>query len=230
MCPQDREHLKRDKKSNTDIDTATVSDDQYATDRCLDCRDQYVVLSRRVDTSYPTGGYGVSVDLSEQPERLATGSMLDTAYGRRVIRRIGNCLYNDKHKKLLDSVLLYKLKLDGEFKLEEEITGEELINRYKAIKEKEDPRVFMLPIHLEGKYNYRSLVDTGSNINMLPYRIYELLERDKVKPKSEKVRMLDHLNAETMERLLNVLCQVRVTTILVNFMLLDVPFDQDIPS
>ncbi|GJU90040.1 hypothetical protein Tco_1302463 [Tanacetum coccineum] len=34
--------------------------------RCLDCSDQYVVLSRRVDTSYPTGGYGVSVDLSEQ--------------------------------------------------------------------------------------------------------------------------------------------------------------------
>ncbi|GJS96154.1 hypothetical protein Tco_0803122 [Tanacetum coccineum] len=32
--------------------------------RCLDCRDQYLVLSRRVDTSYPTGGYGVSVDLS----------------------------------------------------------------------------------------------------------------------------------------------------------------------
>ncbi|GJV90804.1 hypothetical protein Tco_1538617 [Tanacetum coccineum] len=196
--------------------------------RCLDCRDQYVVLSRRVDTSYPTGGYGVSVDLSEQPERLATGSMLDTAYGRRVIRRIGNCF--DKHKKLLDSVLLDKLKLDGEFELEEEIIGEELIKRYKAIKEKEDPGVFMLHIRLEGKYNYRSLVDTVSNINMLPYRIYELLERDKVKPKSNKVRMLDHLNAKTMERLLNVLCQVRVTTILVNFMLLDVPFDQDIPS
>ncbi|GJZ45825.1 hypothetical protein Tco_0593421 [Tanacetum coccineum] len=33
---------------------------------CLDCRDQYAILSRRVDTSYPTGGYGVSVDLSEQ--------------------------------------------------------------------------------------------------------------------------------------------------------------------
>ncbi|GKG46705.1 hypothetical protein Tco_0501551, partial [Tanacetum coccineum] len=28
--------------------------------------DQYVVLSGKVDTSYPTGGYGVSVDLSEQ--------------------------------------------------------------------------------------------------------------------------------------------------------------------
>ncbi|GKF04132.1 hypothetical protein Tco_0034800, partial [Tanacetum coccineum] len=33
--------------------------------RCLDCRDQYAILSGKVDTSYPTGGYGVSVDLSE---------------------------------------------------------------------------------------------------------------------------------------------------------------------
>ncbi|GKB78162.1 hypothetical protein Tco_0945057 [Tanacetum coccineum] len=34
--------------------------------RRLDCRNQYDVLSGKVDTSYPTGGYGVSVDLSEQ--------------------------------------------------------------------------------------------------------------------------------------------------------------------
>nr|GEV26996.1 hypothetical protein [Tanacetum cinerariifolium] len=34
--------------------------------RCLYCINQYVVLSRRFDMSYPTGGYGVSVDLSEQ--------------------------------------------------------------------------------------------------------------------------------------------------------------------
>ncbi|GJZ85878.1 hypothetical protein Tco_0651217 [Tanacetum coccineum] len=33
--------------------------------RCLDCINQYAVLSRRVGTSYSTGGYGVSVDLSE---------------------------------------------------------------------------------------------------------------------------------------------------------------------
>ncbi|GKF02453.1 hypothetical protein Tco_0029376, partial [Tanacetum coccineum] len=34
--------------------------------RRLDCRSQNAVLSRKVDTSYPTGGYDVSVDLSEQ--------------------------------------------------------------------------------------------------------------------------------------------------------------------
>ncbi|GKF65119.1 hypothetical protein Tco_0191636, partial [Tanacetum coccineum] len=32
----------------------------------LDCRIQYAVLGRRFDTSYPTGGYGVSGDQSEQ--------------------------------------------------------------------------------------------------------------------------------------------------------------------
>ncbi|GKD88119.1 hypothetical protein Tco_1363626, partial [Tanacetum coccineum] len=34
--------------------------------RHLDCKTQYAVLSRRFDTSYPTGGYGVSGDQSEQ--------------------------------------------------------------------------------------------------------------------------------------------------------------------
>ncbi|GJS08814.1 hypothetical protein Tco_0365610 [Tanacetum coccineum] len=46
--------------------------------RRLDCRIQYVVLGRRFDTSYPTGGYSVSV------------IFMDTAYGSSQIRRIEN--------------------------------------------------------------------------------------------------------------------------------------------
>ncbi|GJZ48325.1 hypothetical protein Tco_0602157 [Tanacetum coccineum] len=34
--------------------------------RRLGCRIQYAVLGRRFDTSYPTGGYGVSGDQSKQ--------------------------------------------------------------------------------------------------------------------------------------------------------------------
>nr|GEW78323.1 hypothetical protein [Tanacetum cinerariifolium] len=34
--------------------------------RRLDCRSQYAILSGKVDTSYPTGGYNVSVDLSRR--------------------------------------------------------------------------------------------------------------------------------------------------------------------
>ncbi|GJQ92788.1 hypothetical protein Tco_0003927 [Tanacetum coccineum] len=52
---------------------------------------------------------------------------------------------------------------------------------------------------------------------------------DQVKPRSDKMRMLDHLNAKTIGCLLDVLCQVGVTTILANFMLLDVLIDRDVP-
>ncbi|GJW84581.1 hypothetical protein Tco_0157726 [Tanacetum coccineum] len=41
--------------------------------------------------------------------------------------------------------------------------------------------------------------------------------------------MHNHLKAKPMGRLLDVLCQVGVTTILANFMLLDVPVDRDVP-
>ncbi|GJV86411.1 retrotransposon ORF1 [Tanacetum coccineum] len=137
--------------------------------------------------------------------------------------------YGDKHKKFLDSVLLDKLKLDGDFELEDEIVGEQLIREYKVIKETEDPGCFVLPIHLEEKFDFHALIDTGSNINMIPYRIYELLDREKVKPRIDKVRMIDHSKAKTMGRLLDVLCQVEITTILANFMLLDVLVDRDVP-
>ncbi|GJV46495.1 hypothetical protein Tco_1431031 [Tanacetum coccineum] len=41
--------------------------------------------------------------------------------------------------------------------------------------------------------------------------------------------MLDHSNAQTLGRLVNVLRQVGVTIVLENFMLLDVPVDRDVP-
>ncbi|GJW42722.1 reverse transcriptase domain-containing protein [Tanacetum coccineum] len=89
--------------------------------------------------------------------------------------------------------------------------------------------VLLDKLKLDGKLDFHALVDTGSNRNMMPYRIYELLDREKVKTRIVKVRMLDHSNAETMGRLLNVLCQVGVTTVLANFMLLDVSVDRDVP-
>ncbi|GJS07208.1 hypothetical protein Tco_0364004 [Tanacetum coccineum] len=47
--------------------------------RCLDYKTRYAVLSRKLDTWYPTGGYGVSV----------SEIRLDTPYGDKWIRRIG---------------------------------------------------------------------------------------------------------------------------------------------
>ncbi|GJR83479.1 hypothetical protein Tco_0154264 [Tanacetum coccineum] len=75
--------------------------------------------------------------------------------------------YGDRYKKVLDTILLDKLKLDGELELEEEEANEEMIREYKAIKEKEDPGVFVLPIRLEGRFDTHALADTGSNINII---------------------------------------------------------------
>nr|GEX33171.1 hypothetical protein [Tanacetum cinerariifolium] len=67
--------------------------------------------------------------------------------------------FNDQHKKLPDSVLLVKLKLDEEVELEKAST-EEVIRSYKAIKEKNNQRVFVLPIRIEEKFDFHALAYT----------------------------------------------------------------------
>ncbi|GKA04784.1 retrotransposon ORF1 [Tanacetum coccineum] len=184
--------------------------------------------------SYDGEGPSLTVNRPRTQKELSREETEEDLYNRIMLlneRRpiIMTLKFSDKHMKILDSVLLNKLKLDGEFELEVEMVGEELIKGYKAIREKTNPGVLVLPIRLKGKYNYCALVDTRSNINVMPYRIYELLGRDKVKPKSNKITMLDHSKAKPMGRLLDVLCQVGVITILANFMLLDIPTDRDMP-
>nr|GEU74708.1 hypothetical protein [Tanacetum cinerariifolium] len=56
----------------------------------------------------------------------------------------------------------------------------------------------------------------------MPYRIYEKLGRDQVKPVTHIITMVDHSKAESMGILKDVLCQVGVTTILAKFLLLDI--------
>ncbi|GJY38540.1 hypothetical protein Tco_0424904 [Tanacetum coccineum] len=83
--------------------------------------------------------------------------------------------YHDKYKKVLDEILKDKVELDGKIVKEEE----EVIKKVKgeALKEKDDPRAFIFFIRLEGQVNKNALADTGSDINTMPYRIYEQLGR-----------------------------------------------------
>ncbi|GJU92283.1 hypothetical protein Tco_1304706 [Tanacetum coccineum] len=88
------------------------------------------------------------------------------------------------------------MKLDGMSKEEEEaiikVKGEALI-------EKEDPRAFVIPIRLEGKINLNALADTGSDIIVMPYRVYEELGKE----------------------------EVSVTTNIAKCLILDMPIDRD---
>nr|GEW69480.1 hypothetical protein [Tanacetum cinerariifolium] len=124
--------------------------------------------------------------------------------------------YNDKYKKILDEIWRDKVELDGKTVKEEE----DVVKRIKreALKEKDDPGAFIFPIRLEGKVNENALADTGSDINTMPYRIYETLGREEMKKIDRGITMINHTQTEAMRKLSNVLCQVGVTTIIVKFL------------
>ncbi|GKA28107.1 hypothetical protein Tco_0714275 [Tanacetum coccineum] len=87
--------------------------------------------------------------------------------------------YHDKYKNIPDEVWKDKVELDGKIVKEEA----EAVKRIKgeALKKKDDPRAFIFPIRLEGQVNENALADTGSDINTMPYRIYEQLGREDMK-------------------------------------------------
>ncbi|GJT06774.1 ribonuclease H-like domain-containing protein [Tanacetum coccineum] len=120
-----------------------------------------------------------------------------------------------------------KVELDGKIVKEDE----EAVKRIKgeALKEKDDPGAFIFPIRLEGQVNENALADTGSDINTMPYRIYEQLGREDMKKVDRGITMINHTQAEAMGILTNVLCQVGVTTLIAKFLILDILIDRDSP-
>ncbi|GJW39548.1 DNA-directed DNA polymerase [Tanacetum coccineum] len=135
--------------------------------------------------------------------------------------------YHDKYRKILDEVWKDKVELDGKIVKEEE----EAIKMIKgeALKEKDNPGAFLFPIRLEGQVNKNALADTGSDINTMPFRIYVQLGREDMKKVDRGITMINHTQAEAMRILINVLCQVGVTTLIAKFLILDIPIDRDSP-
>ncbi|GJS41021.1 putative reverse transcriptase domain-containing protein [Tanacetum coccineum] len=95
--------------------------------------------------------------------------------------------------------------------------------------EKEDPGAFIILIRLESKIELNALADTGSDINVMLYRIYAKLGREEVKKVNQGITMLNHSKAKLMGVQKDVLCQVGVTTIIEKFLILGMPIDRDAP-
>ncbi|GJR04090.1 hypothetical protein Tco_0527074 [Tanacetum coccineum] len=107
--------------------------------------------------------------------------------------------YSDNYKKILDEICIDKMELDGEMKKPEE--GRIIKVKGEALIEKEDPRAFVILIRLEAKINLNALADTGSDINVMPYRVYKELDKE----------------------------EVGVTTIIAKFLILDMRIERDTP-
>ncbi|GJV28103.1 ribonuclease H-like domain-containing protein [Tanacetum coccineum] len=99
-------------------------------------------------------------------------------------------------------------------------------DKYKKILDE----VWKDKVELDGKIvNENALADTWSDINTMPYRIYEQLGREDIKKVDRGITMINHTQAEAMGILTNVLCQVGVTTLISKFLILDIPIDRDSP-
>nr|GEV87852.1 hypothetical protein [Tanacetum cinerariifolium] len=135
--------------------------------------------------------------------------------------------YNDKYMKVLDEIWKDKVELDGMIVKE----AKEARNKVKgeALKEKDDPGAFIFPIRFKGKIKENALADTGLDINTMPYWIYDKLGREVIKKVDRGITMFNHTQAEPIGILMNVLCQVGVTTIIAKFLILDIPIDRDAP-
>ncbi|GKD67751.1 DNA-directed DNA polymerase [Tanacetum coccineum] len=152
---------------------------------------------------------------------------------------------NRNKKKIMDNIMYFNNGARPSSSVRTPLTQEEAKKRASAhnismryeileevrpmLKEKKDPGAFIFPIRLEGLVNENALADTGSNINTMPYRIYEQLGRDDIMKVDKIITMINYTEAEVTSRLANVLCQVRFTTLSASFLILEIPIDRDAP-
>nr|GEU69155.1 hypothetical protein [Tanacetum cinerariifolium] len=100
---------------------------------------------------------------------------------------------------------------------------------YRYLGKLEDPGAFVISIRLEAKINLNVLVDIGSDINVMTYCVYKELSREELKNVNRGITMLNHSKVEPTRLLKDVICQVGVTTIIVKFLILDMPLERDTP-
>ncbi|GJS77541.1 putative reverse transcriptase domain-containing protein [Tanacetum coccineum] len=153
-----------------------------------------------IGTSSSAGGHLTQEEAAKEALAIRMSQKFALLKEERPI--IKTMAYHDKYKKLLDDVWKDKVELDGKIVKEEE----EAVKKIKgeALKEKDKPGAFIFPIRLEGQVNENALADTGSDINTMPYWIYEQLGREDMK-------------------------KVGITTLIAKFLILDIPIDRDSP-
>ncbi|GJU10107.1 agenet domain-containing protein [Tanacetum coccineum] len=178
-----------------------------------------------IGTSSSTGRHLTQEEAAKEALAFRTSQKFALLEEKRPV--LETMAYHDKYKKVLDEIWKDKVELDGMIVKEEE----EAIKKVKgeALKEKDSPGAFIFPIRLEGQVNENALADTGSDINNVPYRIYEQLGREEMKKVDRGITMINHTQVEAMGILTNVLCQVGVTTLIAKFLILDIPIDRDAP-
>ncbi|XP_022883842.1 uncharacterized protein LOC111400681 [Olea europaea var. sylvestris] len=92
-----------------------------------------------------------------------------------------------------------------------------------------NPGSFILSISIGNFYSINALYDTGANINLMSYSAYRKLGLGKVNSTSITLQLADRTIARPRGKVKDVLVKVENLILPVDFIVLDIPEDRDIP-
>ncbi|GJS48754.1 chlorophyll A/B binding protein of LHCII type 1-like protein [Tanacetum coccineum] len=92
-----------------------------------------------------------------------------------------------------------------------------------------DPSNFVLPVKVNRTIKMNALADTGASVSVLPYCLFMNLGLGDPKPYNSNLTMADNKQAKAMGEVKNVRIQIRYQAYLVDFLILDIPMDKELP-
>ncbi|GJV69182.1 hypothetical protein Tco_1484691 [Tanacetum coccineum] len=130
------------------------------------------------------------------------------------------------YQKNLDEVMIGRARLSSEEYGEEEKIR---IVEHGLSKKMCDPGNFVLLVRLNGTVEMSALDDIGASVSVLPYCLFKNLGLGDPKPYSSNLTMADNTQAKDMGEVKNVRIQIGYQAYLVDFLVLDIPVDKELP-
>ncbi|GJZ30744.1 putative ribonuclease H-like domain-containing protein [Tanacetum coccineum] len=138
--------------------------------------------------------------------------------------------------EVLENYMVYRKKLDevlmGRERLENKDFKEEDRERIVANglpKKLSDPGNFVLPVRVNGTTHLSALADMRASVSVLPYSLYKNLGLSNPRSYHSNLTIADNTQAKAMGEVRNVRIQIGYQAYLVNFLVLDIPVDKELP-
>ncbi|GKC51389.1 putative ribonuclease H-like domain-containing protein [Tanacetum coccineum] len=145
------------------------------------------------------------IDLTMLEEIKDIDVMLDSMVGiRRGVGRI------QAYFEVLENYMTYQKKLD------EVLMGRARLSSDDYVK-------------VNGTVEMSALADTGASVSVLPYCIFKNLGLGDPKPYNSNLTMADNTQSKAMREVKNVRIQIGYQAYLVDFLILDIPVDKELP-
>nr|GEU91985.1 hypothetical protein [Tanacetum cinerariifolium] len=157
------------------------------------------------------------------------------------VKEVLDCKYKELEEskpilEVLENYTTYRKKLDevliGRARLNSDDYGEEVEMRIMAHglpKKICDPSNFVLLVKVNGTIEINALADTRASVSVFPYCLYMNLGLGDPKPYNSNLTMADNTQAKAIGEVKNVRIQIRYQAYLVDFLILNIPMDKELP-